>query len=331
MIAMDRTFLYTIALAFTSLSLTSCGSLFSVGMGVGGPVGAVGSVYDDSYGRYDDYGDSYYRLGYEEARRQALFLSDKMAYELRLSDAQYAAVYEINLDYLLNLQGGNSLYGSYWDQRNRDLYFVLSTNQYNYFTREDYFYRPVYWSNNNYYYRVYSRYGDRNYFYRTCPSEYYSYRGGRPSSYYQSQFGSRRDQAPMPSSTRVYQNPYPNGGSWNVPNSPRTDSQQGNRSFGNATRENMDMNNTTRSTQNDTYSRPNNQSFGNARREAPSPSYSPSQSTPVFPQQPSNENRASFGNARRMDSPSQPSFGSQSPSNTRSSSSSTGSVFGGHR
>lgn len=104
MIAMDRRFLYTIALAFTSLSLTSCGSLFSVGMGVGGPVGAVGSVYDDSYGRYDDYGDSYYRLGYEEARRQALFLSDKMAYELRLNDAQYAAVYEINLDYLLNLQ-----------------------------------------------------------------------------------------------------------------------------------------------------------------------------------------------------------------------------------
>ena len=135
----------------------------------------------------------------------------------------------------------------------------------------------------------------------------------------------------MPSSTRVYQNPYPNGGSWNAPNSPRTDSQQGNRSFGNATRENMDMNNTRRSTQNDTYSRPNNQSFGNARREAPSPSYSPSQSTPVFPQQPSNENRASFGNARRMDSPSQSSFGSQSPSNTRSSSSSTGSVFGGHR
>ena len=254
-----------------------------------------------------------------------------MAYELRLNDAQYAAVYEINLDYLLNLQGGNSLYGSYWDQRNRDLYFVLNTNQYNYFTREDYFYRPVYWSNNNYYYRVYSRYGDRNYFYRTCPSEYYSYRGGRPSSYYQSQFGSRRDQAPMPSSTRVYQNPYPNGGSWNAPISPRTDSQQGNRSFGNATRENMDMNNTRSSTPNNTYSRPNNQSFGNARREAPSPSYSPSQSTPVFPQQPSNENRASFGNARRMDSPSQPSFGSQSSSSTGASSSSTGSVFGGHR
>ena len=36
------------------------------------------------------------------------FLVDKMAYELGLTDAQYQAVYEINLDYLLNMQGERS-------------------------------------------------------------------------------------------------------------------------------------------------------------------------------------------------------------------------------
>ena len=42
-------------------------------------------------------------MRYSDARREALFLSDKMAYELNLTDAQYAAVYEINLDYLMSV------------------------------------------------------------------------------------------------------------------------------------------------------------------------------------------------------------------------------------
>ena len=39
-------------------------------------------------------------MSYEQARREALFLTDKMAYELNLNDSQYDAAYEINLDYL---------------------------------------------------------------------------------------------------------------------------------------------------------------------------------------------------------------------------------------
>ena len=42
-------------------------------------------------------------MSYEQARREALFLTDKMAYELNLSDAQYDAAYEINLDYLMGV------------------------------------------------------------------------------------------------------------------------------------------------------------------------------------------------------------------------------------
>ena len=40
-------------------------------------------------------------MSYEQARQQALFLTDKMAYELNLTDEQYEAAYEINLDYLM--------------------------------------------------------------------------------------------------------------------------------------------------------------------------------------------------------------------------------------
>ena len=36
-------------------------------------------------------------MSYEQARNEALFLTDKMAYELNLNDAQYEAAYEINL------------------------------------------------------------------------------------------------------------------------------------------------------------------------------------------------------------------------------------------
>ena len=49
-------------------------------------------------------------MSYNAAKHEALFLSDKMAYELNLTAAQYEAVYEINLDYLmsLNIQSSES-------------------------------------------------------------------------------------------------------------------------------------------------------------------------------------------------------------------------------
>ena len=38
-------------------------------------------------------------MSYEQARQEALYLTDKMAYELNLNDQQYNDAYEINLDY----------------------------------------------------------------------------------------------------------------------------------------------------------------------------------------------------------------------------------------
>lgn len=122
-------------------------------------------------------------MSYEQARRQALFLADKMAYELNLSDAQYEAVYEANLDYLMSLNGRRHLYGSYWTRRNTLLEVVLAPWQYAAYAAADYFFRPVYWASNAFQWRIYTRY-DRDRYYRGRPSAYISYRGGRHLGWY---------------------------------------------------------------------------------------------------------------------------------------------------
>ncbi len=116
-------------------------------------------------------------MSYHEARNRALFLADKMAYELDLTDEQYEAVYEINLDYLMGLDGRRTVYGPAWDWRNRELRRVLATLQYRAYAAADYFYRPVFWAHNRWNWLVYSRY-DRGRFYRGRPVAFGIYRGG---------------------------------------------------------------------------------------------------------------------------------------------------------
>lgn len=117
-------------------------------------------------------------MSYRQARKQALFLTDKMAYELQLTDQQYEAAYEINLDYMMAVSHADDLYGSYWARRNADLRYVLANWQYALYTAASYFYRPFYWRSNAWYFPVYSHYTDRSYYYYPRPSVYYSYRGG---------------------------------------------------------------------------------------------------------------------------------------------------------
>ena len=85
-------------------------------------------------------------MSYEQARERALFLTDKMAYELNLTDDQYEAAYEINLDYLMTVNTYDDLYGDYWRQRNLDLSYILLDWQYRSFCAASYFYRPIYWN-----------------------------------------------------------------------------------------------------------------------------------------------------------------------------------------
>ncbi len=118
-------------------------------------------------------------LSYDEARSEALYLTDKMAYELNLSAEQMEAVYEINLDYLLNVNRSRDLYSIYWERRNADLRFVLSTFQYQIFLDTNYFYRPLNWVRGAWSLAIYGRYPNRHFFYYSRPLAWGSYRGGR--------------------------------------------------------------------------------------------------------------------------------------------------------
>ena len=103
-------------------------------------------------------------MSYEQARQQALFLTDKMAYELNLTDDQYEAAYEINLDYLMGVDTYDDLYGIYWRQRNLDLSYILLDWQYRSFCAASYFYRPLYWDGGYFHFGIYARYPRRDYF-----------------------------------------------------------------------------------------------------------------------------------------------------------------------
>ena len=116
-------------------------------------------------------------MPYNTARNEAMFLSDKMAYELGLTATQYEAVYEINLDYLLNVNTRADVLGFWWEVRNRDLRYVLSTWQYDNYMASEWFYRPIIWHSGGISFSIYTRYNTGRMFYDR-PTVYVNYKGG---------------------------------------------------------------------------------------------------------------------------------------------------------
>ena len=116
-------------------------------------------------------------MSYKSAREEAFFLTDKMAYELGLSDDQYNAVYEINMDYIMCLNVSDDLFGTYWTRRNNELRYVLSPAQYSYYMSKEYFYRPVSWTNKRFTFTIRTHYTNKNLFYRAAPPGYQVYKG----------------------------------------------------------------------------------------------------------------------------------------------------------
>lgn len=142
-------------------------------------------------------------MSYEQARQQALFLTDKMAYELNLTDDQYEAAYEVNLDYLMGINTYDDLYGAYWRQRNADLSYILLDWQYRAFLNATYFYRPLYWNGGYWHFGIYARYPRRDYFFFGRPHFYTVYRGGHSW---------HRNGGRSWYSGRTYGRPHPDGG-----------------------------------------------------------------------------------------------------------------------
>ena len=117
-------------------------------------------------------------MSYEQARNEALFLTDKMAYELNLTDAQYEAAYEINLDYLMGVTSVDDVFGTYWERRNLDLSYILYSWQWDAFRAATYFYRPLYWDAGFWHFGIYAYYPRRDHFFFGRPHFYATYRGG---------------------------------------------------------------------------------------------------------------------------------------------------------
>ena len=120
-------------------------------------------------------------MSYSDARDQALYLTDKMAYELNLSVDQYNACFEINLDYLMSVNLMGDILGPAWTLRNTELGYVLTVAQYQALMEIEYFIRPLTWLRNKPSLLVVNYY-PKNRYYREAPAGYLTYRGG--NSYY---------------------------------------------------------------------------------------------------------------------------------------------------
>lgn len=199
-------------------------------------------------------------MSYEQARQQALFLTDKMAYELNLTDDQYEAAYEINLDYLMGVNSYDDLYGLYWRQRNLDLSYILLDWQYRNFCAASYFYRPLYWDGGYFHFGIYARYPRRDYFFFGRPHFYTVYCGGHSwrMNGGRSWYHGRQYAAPRPGSRELH---FGMRDSFN-----RGDYGRG-KTFGNMDRQSSTRTTVTRDHQFGNVNRQNSSGFGNSNRQ----------------------------------------------------------------
>lgn len=116
-------------------------------------------------------------MSYERAREEALYLTDKMAYELNLNDQQYNDAYEINLDYFLSMNSERDLYEDYLSYRLTNFRHILVSWQFDLMLQADYFVRPLLWSRGCWVFPIYTHY-HRHVFYYDRPRVYFEYRGG---------------------------------------------------------------------------------------------------------------------------------------------------------
>ena len=121
-------------------------------------------------------------------RDHARFITDRMAYELDFTPMQYDDCYEINYDFIYAVApimndaargyyDAINAYYRYLDWRNDDLRYIMTASQYIRFMSKDYFYRPIYTRNFSWYFRIYTTYSNRSFFYYDAPTIFRDYRG----------------------------------------------------------------------------------------------------------------------------------------------------------
>lgn len=132
-------------------------------------------------------------LSAQRSREEARFLTDKMAYELYLTEDQIDDVYEINYDYFRALGPIDSAYDIYFNRRYEDLSYVLYDWQWDYFLAREYFLRPAYIYRGGWAFGIYNYYAHTHFFYG-LPRIYHHYVGGHYHihNYYHDRFHMHR-------------------------------------------------------------------------------------------------------------------------------------------
>ena len=132
-------------------------------------------------------------LSVHRSREEARFLTDKMVYELNLTDDQADDVYEINYDYFRALGPIDGIYSHIINRRYEDLSYVLYDWQWDYFLNCDYFVYPAYIYRGGWAFGIYNYYARTHFFYG-IPRLYYHYNGGHfhHPNYYRGRFNMHR-------------------------------------------------------------------------------------------------------------------------------------------
>lgn len=134
-------------------------------------------------------------MSISKMRQNTRFLTDRMAYELKLNPQQYDDVYEVNYDFINNVRylmddvvrgydDALERYYDFLDVRNDDLRWILSGTQYRRFMGIEHFYRPIYAHENKWQFRIYTVYNNVNFFYFGKPRHYTTYCGGHYRTHY---------------------------------------------------------------------------------------------------------------------------------------------------
>ena len=184
-------------------------------------------------------------LSVHRSREEARFLTDKMVYELYLTDDQADDVYEINYDYFRALGPVDGLYDNIFNRRYEDLSYVLYDWQWDYFLSCDYFLYPAYIYRGGWAFGIYNYYARTHFFYG-IPRLYYRYNGGHfhHPTYYRGRFNMHRRavaRIPRPAHRTgggIHHGRINNGHIMN-----RGDNNHGNMNHGNNNHGNMDRGN----------------------------------------------------------------------------------------
>ena len=126
--------------------------------------------------------------GDDNIRKEARFLADKIAYELKLNKDQLNDAFEINYDFLKRVypildalaQRDEDAIREYYrllSIRNGDLLWIIDHKKFEQLLDIEYLYRPVYLKDGKCQLRVYSQYKNQNKFLVGKPKSYSKYKG----------------------------------------------------------------------------------------------------------------------------------------------------------